>query len=151
MLRHMLQLLGVLTISIWEVIQTDSKPALLDSPMWKLKDLRGGTVVKNLLATQEMRETSPGGLQSMGVARSWTWLNTHTYKKTKIFFFVFIFIWRIIALQCVDLCHTTTWISHKCTYVPSLMNLLLPPDSTPLVCHRVLDWAPCAQIVGTEN
>ena len=151
MLRHMLQLLSILTISTWEVIQTDSKPALLDLPMWKLKDFRGGTVVKNLLAMQEMRETSPGGLQSVGVARSRTWLKTHTYKKTKIFFFVFIFNWRISALQyCVGFCHTT-WISHKCTYVPSLMNLPFPPDSTPLICHRVLGWAPCAQIVSTEN
>ena len=36
----------------------------------------------------------------------------------------FIFNWRIIALQyCIGFCHTTTQISHKCTYVSSLLNL----------------------------
>ena len=44
----------------------------------------------------------------------------------------FIFNWRIIALQyCVGLCHTSAWISHRHTYVPSL-----PPHPTPLGCHR---------------
>ena len=38
--------------------------------------------------------------------------------------------WRIIALLCcVGFCHTTKWISHKYTYVPSLLNL--PQPSTP--------------------
>ena len=43
--------------------------------------------------------------------------------------FVFIFFyWRIIALQnCVVFCQTSTWISHRYTYVPSLLNL--PPIS----------------------
>jgi len=36
--------------------------------------------------------------------------------------------WRMIALQYwFDFCHTSTWISHRCTYVPSLLNL--PPTS----------------------
>ena len=39
------------------------------------------------------------------------------------FFFKFIFNWRIIALQyCVGFCHTSTWISHRYTYIPSLLN-----------------------------
>ena len=38
--------------------------------------------------------------------------------------------WRIIALQnLVVFCHTSTWISHGCTYVPSLLNALFPPIS----------------------
>ena len=42
--------------------------------------------------------------------------------------YLFIFNWRIIALQYrVGFCHTSTWISHRCTYVPSFLNLLLPP------------------------
>ena len=45
-----------------------------------------------------------------------------------IFSNVFIFNWRIIALQyCVGFCHTSTWISHRYTYAPSLLNL--PPTS----------------------
>ena len=36
---------------------------------------------------------------------------------------LFIFNWRTIALQyCVGFCHTSTWISHRYTYVPSLLN-----------------------------
>ena len=36
----------------------------------------------------------------------------------------FVFNWRIIALQSsVGFCHTTTQISHKCTHVPSFLNL----------------------------
>ena len=42
------------------------------------------------------------------------------------FLFSFVFNWKIIALQyCVSFCHTSTWISHKYAYVPSLLNL--PP------------------------
>ena len=42
----------------------------------------------------------------------------------------FIFNWRIIALHyCIGFCHTSTWISHRYTYVPSLLNL--PPTSHP--------------------
>ena len=34
---------------------------------------------------------------------------------------LFIFNWRIIALQyCVGFCHTSRWVSHRYTYVPSL-------------------------------
>ena len=47
--------------------------------------------------------------------------------------FVFSFLklwfnWRLIALQyCVGLCHTSTWISHRHTCIPSLLN----PSPTP--------------------
>ena len=44
---------------------------------------------------------------------------------------VFIFNWRIIALQyCVGFCQISTWVSHRYTYVPSLINL--PPTSHPI-------------------
>ena len=44
-----------------------------------------------------------------------------------------LFYWRIIALQnFVVFCQTSTWISHRYTYIPSLLNL--PPHLTPL------DW-----------
>ena len=43
-------------------------------------------------------------------------------------FFYLYFYWRIIALQnFVIFCQTSTWISHKYTYIPSLLNL--PPIS----------------------
>ena len=50
------------------------------------------------------------------------------------------FNWRITVLQYrVGLCHASTWISHRYTHVPSLLNR--PPSShlhpTPLGCHTV--------------
>ena len=60
--------------------------------------------------------------------------------------FLFIFNWRIIVLQYyVGFCHTSTWISHRYTYVPSLLNL--PPTFHPIpplwvvTEHQI--WAPC--------
>ena len=54
----------------------------------------------------------------------------------------FIFNWKKIALRfCVGFCRTSTWISHRYTYVLSLLNLLPPPAlHTPLGFQRVLDW-----------
>ena len=50
-----------------------------------------------------------------------------------------IFYWRIIALQCcIDFCHTTMWISHKYTYIRSILNL--PPTS-----HPTLNWTDSTQ------
>ena len=44
---------------------------------------------------------------------------------------VLMFNWKIIALQyCVVFCHTSTWISHRYSYVPSILKL--PPTS-----HRI--------------
>ena len=41
---------------------------------------------------------------------------------------LFIFSWRIVTWQyCIGFCHMSTWISHRYTYVPSL--LYLPPTS----------------------
>ena len=56
-------------------------------------------------------------------------LPTMFYFHLLIFFF---FCWRIIALQCcISFLHTTTWISHKYTYAPSLFNFL-PTSHPPL-------------------
>ena len=44
------------------------------------------------------------------------------------FFFIFnlFFYWRIIALQNFVFCQTSTWISQRCTYIPSLfIDILL--------------------------
>ena len=61
-------------------------------------------------------------------------------------FLNFIFNWRVIALQyCDGFCHPSTWISHRYTYVPSLLNL--PPTFHPIpplwvvTEHQI--WAPC--------
>ena len=72
----------------------------------------------------------PGMLQSMGsprVGHNWvtelTELIKDKEKEKKLFYFfnLFIFNWRIIALQyCIGSCHTSTWISQRYTYVPSL-------------------------------
>ena len=44
---------------------------------------------------------------------------------------LFIFNWRMIALQyCVGFCHLSTQISHRYTYVPSLLN-------SPLTSHPI--------------
>ena len=44
---------------------------------------------------------------------------------------VLIFNWRIIALQyCIGFCHTSTWIRHRYTHIPALLNL--PPSSHPI-------------------
>ena len=55
------------------------------------------------------------------------------------YFLKIIFNWRMIALQYwFDFCHTSTWISHRYTYVPSH----LPPFPTPLGCYRAPVWVP---------
>jgi len=57
------------------------------------------------------------------------------------FFDLFIFNWRMIVLQYwFDFCHTSVWISHRCTYVPSLLKL--PPFPTSLGCYRAPVWVP---------
>ena len=49
-------------------------------------------------------------------------MNTKHYK---VFLINLFFNWRIIALQNFVFCQTSTWISHRYTYIPSLLNL--PP------------------------
>ena len=46
-------------------------------------------------------------------------------------FFSLFFYWRVIALQnFVVFCQTSTWVSDRYTYIPSLLNL--PPISLPI-------------------
>ena len=56
------------------------------------------------------------------------------------------FNWRVIALQCCDgLCHTSTWIGHRYTWVPTILNT--PPTSPATLSLRVVPepglWGPC--------
>ena len=54
-------------------------------------------------------------------------------------FLKFVFYWRIIAIQnFVAFCQTSTWIRHRYTYIPSLLNL--PPNPTPLGWYRAPVW-----------
>ena len=64
---------------------------------------------------------SSGGLVSGRTFKNLLWYHDFFLFKKKSYC-------RIIALQyCADFCHTSTWISHRCTFVPSLLNL--PPIS----------------------
>ena len=57
--------------------------------------------------------------------------------------YFFIFNWSIITLYSSDgFCHTSTWISHRHTHVPSLWNLTPTPSPfQPLGCYRALAWS----------
>ena len=60
----------------------------------------------------------------------------HGYVNILILFFKSIFNWRIIGLQyCIGFCHTSAWISHRHTYVPSLLNL--PPTAHLILPSRL--------------
>ena len=49
----------------------------------------------------------------------------------QFFFLTYFFNWKIIALQnFIVFCQISTWISHRYTYIPSLLNL--PPISCPI-------------------
>ena len=50
----------------------------------------------------------------------------HMLSNSCLFKNLFIFNWRIIAFQyCVGFCHISTWVSHKYTYVPSHVFLIV--------------------------
>lgn len=67
-----------------------------------------------------------------------TWpavLEMHILKRIyfKIYFLLAEGQWQ----YCVGFCHMSTWISHRNTYVPSILSF--PPT---LGCHRALVWVP---------
>ena len=63
---------------------------------------------------------------------------------------LFIFNWRMIALQYyVGFCHTSIWISHRYTYVPSLFYLL--PHPTPSHPSRLLQSLSLSFLSHTAN
>ena len=67
----------------------------------------------------------------------WFPLSCKTFLNFCFYFNLYIFSWRIIALQyCVDFCHLSSLIIHKCMYTPYLWATLPPP--TPLQ----LNWSP---------
>ena len=59
-----------------------------------------------------------------------------SYKRSCFFMLNLFLNWRIIDLQyCVVFCCTSTCISHRYTYIPSLLNLL--PSPTPSYLSRL--------------
>ena len=51
--------------------------------------------------------------------------------------YIYIFNWRIIALQnSVIFCQVSTWISHRYTYIPSLLNLPPPCVATQTILDK---------------
>ena len=98
-----------------------------------------------------------GQIQTQAVwIQSLSWRPREPSERVKVVHFIYLSIffpvflknlnWRIIASRCcVGFCYTTTWISCKCTYVSSLLNL--PPTPChippPLGYHRAPVWVPC--------
>ena len=75
-------------------------------------------------------DTSPKFLKKMNIKKPQRKISTMFFFLWMLSFFYFIFNWRIIALQYyVGFCHTSTWISHRYTYVPSIVEP--PPISHP--------------------
>ena len=64
----------------------------------------------------------------------------------KFFIINLLFYWRIFALQnCVAFCQASTWISHRYTYIPSLLNPR--PTSFPIPLLQV-DTEPLFEFPG---
>ena len=76
--------------------------------------------------------------RSISLKISYTWYHFSFAICTVLKLFLYIiFYWRIIALQNFAVfCHTSTWISHRYTYISSLLNL----RPTPLGWYRVPVW-----------
>ena len=65
--------------------------------------------------------------------------------RKSFFLFLVYFNWRAITFQlCGGPRHTSTWISHRCTYTSPILNLPLPPPSHPisLCCPRATALRP---------
>ena len=89
------------------------------------------------MCAQELLHT--GLVAPWHVGSSWTgdWAQVPCINRWILFFSsiwfgtfdLFIFRWRMTALQyCVGVCHTSTWISHRCTHIPLPLE---PPSHSP--------------------
>ena len=85
--------------------------------------------VKNLPAVQETQVQSLGWEDPLKKKMA-----THCSILAWTILFFFFFNWKQITLQyCSGFCHTLTWISHGCTYVPHPEPPFhLPPHTIPL-------------------
>ena len=58
--------------------------------------------------------------------------------------------WKVIALQyCLGFCHTSMWISHRYTYVPSLLNP--SPTTHPILAFRLSQSTGLSSLCHTAN
>ena len=63
------------------------------------------------------------------ISLQWSSISDSISPPTLLFLFLIFFNWRIIALKhCVGFCHTSIWISHRYTYIPSLLKPLSSPS-----------------------
>ena len=99
------------------------------------------------LASRNISFFSPINLASLTAFEKWA-TRLHSLLWLFLFFFFLItyfsnfiiFNWRIITLQyCDDFCHTSIWISHNHTHVPSLLNI--PPHPDPLGYINMYAWS----------
>ena len=69
--------------------------------------------------------SGPGNTELRGDPQSDSALpgTNRSVAKTHSFFSCFVFYWKIFALQNFVFCQTSTWISHRYTYISSLLNL----------------------------
>ena len=75
--------------------------------------------------------------------------NNRRLKSLSHNFFLFFFYWRIIALQnFVVFCQTSTWISHRYTYISSFLNL---PISLPIHPSRLIQSPYLSFLSHTAN
>ena len=133
----------------------NNKHHLVEESVWAFYSWLGWpSIYKN--KTKQNKKTKVSCLQILHINMMCRDVTRNIYQYfTKLFilgqiytsFFIssflnFIFNWRIIALQyCVAFCHTLTWIIHRYTYVPSLLNTpsISYPIPIPLGCHTTPD------------
>ena len=97
------------------VLQADSLPA---EPQGKPKNIGVGSLFL-LQGIFPSRDRTQASCIVGGFFTNWAIRESQSLS----FFFLIYFNWRLITLQyCGSFCHTFTWISHGCTFVPHLEN-----------------------------
>ena len=82
--------------------------------------------------TKKFRQTDGGDVVQRCDCTESRWTIDFKVVTSTLFFILFIFNWKIIASQhCAGFCHTSTWISHRYTYIPPSWTSLSPPTPSP--------------------